>query len=173
MNLLVAQGVGFLALLLNLLAYQCKSGRRLILTQLGSNLTYIIHFLLLGAYTGCLSISVMALSNGLLSLRRFPWAAWKGWRPVLCVLFAAAAAVTWQGPISLLPCVGTMTAAMVNWTRNGKLMRLGRLAVVSPCWLVYDVCVGSWSGVVDETLGIISLLISLFRFGLKELDRVD
>lgn len=172
----LTQTVGFAALLLNLLAYQCKNGRRLILMQLGSNITYVIHFLMLGAYTGCLSISVMMLSNGLLSLQRFswaPWSSWRGWRPILCVLFVAAAAVTWQGPLSLLPCLGTTAAAMFNWTRNGKIMRLGRLAVVSPCWLFYDACVGSWSGVVDETLGILSLLTSLYRYGLKELDRVN
>ena len=151
MSSYLTQTVGFAALLLNLLAYQCKNGRRLILMQLGSNITYVIHFLMLGAYTGCLSISVMMLSNGLLSLQRFswaPWSSWRGWRPILCVLFVAAAAVTWQGPLSLL-------------------------AVVSPCWLFYDACVGSWSGVVDETLGILSLLTSLYRYGLKELDRVD
>ena len=118
----LTQTVGFAALLLNLLAYQCKNGRRLILMQLGSNITYVIHFLMLGAYTGCLSISVMMLSNGLLSLQRFswaPWSSWRGWRPILCVLFVAAAAVTWQGPLSLLPCLGTTAAAMFNWTRNG------------------------------------------------------
>ena len=126
-----------------------------------------------GAYTGCLSLSIMMLSNALLSLRRWRWAAWPGWRGVLCALFLAAAAVTWQGWLSVLPCVGTMTAAMSNWTRNGKIMRLGRLMIVSPCWLIYDVFVGSWSGVLDELLGITSLVISICRYGLKELDRVD
>lgn len=173
MYLLLAQGMGFAGLVLNLLAYQCRNSRRLILTQLGSNITYVIHFLMLGAYTGCLSLSIMMLSNALLSLRRWRWAAWPGWRGVLCALFLAAAAVTWQGWLSVLPCVGTMTAAMSNWTRNGKIMRLGRLMIVSPCWLIYDVFVGSWSGVLDELLGITSLVISICRYGLKELDRVD
>ena len=104
MYLLLAQGMGFAGLVLNLLAYQCRNSRRLILTQLGSNITYVIHFLMLGAYTGCLSLSIMMLSNALLSLRRWRWAAWPGWRGVLCALFLAAAAVTWQGWLSVLPC---------------------------------------------------------------------
>ena len=79
MYLLLAQGMGFAGLVLNLLAYQCRNSRRLILTQLGSNITYVIHFLMLGAYTGCLSLSIMMLSNALLSLRRWRWAAWPGW----------------------------------------------------------------------------------------------
>lgn len=82
MYLLLAQGMGFAGLVLNLLAYQCRNSRRLILTQLGSNITYVIHFLMLGAYTGCLSLSIMMLSNALLSLRRWRWAAWPGWRGV-------------------------------------------------------------------------------------------
>ena len=47
MYLLLAQGMGFAGLVLNLLAYQCRNSRRLILTQLGSNITYVIHFLML------------------------------------------------------------------------------------------------------------------------------
>lgn len=171
--MLLTQALGSLGLVLSLLSYQCKESRRLILVQLGSNIAYVVHMLMLGAYAGCLSLAIMMVSNGLLALSRYPWAAWRGWRPVLCALFAAACCATWTGPLSLLPCAATMVAAMTNWTRNGKAMRVSRLVFVGPAWLIYDIFVNSWSGALNEVLGLLSIGISIYRYGLKNLDRVS
>ena len=41
----------------------------------------------------------------------------------------------------------------------------------SPCFLIYDVLIGSWGGVLNETITILSILLSIVRFGWKELGK--
>ncbi len=46
---------------------------------------------------------------------------------------------------------------------------MSNLFCASPAWLLYDVMVGSAAGVVNELITLGSIIISIFRFGWKEL----
>ncbi|MDD2503070.1 MAG: YgjV family protein, partial [Clostridia bacterium] len=68
------------------------------------------------------------------------------------------------------------TAAMVlgtlfMWSRNGKILRYAQFSFISPCWLIYNVAMGSIAGVLTESVNLISVVVSLLRFGVKELDK--
>ncbi|WP_295071967.1 YgjV family protein [Ruminococcus sp.] len=41
----------------------------------------------------------------------------------------------------------------------------------SPCWLIYDIIVNSWGGLVSESITIVSILISIMRFGWQGLEK--
>ncbi|MBO5568468.1 MAG: YgjV family protein, partial [Clostridia bacterium] len=43
----------------------------------------------------------------------------------------------------------------------------------SPLWIVYDVIVGSWAGILDEVVTELSIIISIIRYGWKNLDRTE
>ena len=45
--------------------------------------------------------------------------------------------------------------------------------VNSPLWIIYDIIVGSWAGIMDEVVSEISMIVSIIRFGWKELDVVE
>ena len=47
------------------------------------------------------------------------------------------------------------------------------MLINSPLWIVYDVLVGSWAGILDELITEVSILISIRRFGWKNLDRTE
>lgn len=42
--------------------------------------------------------------------------------------------------------------------------------VNSPLWIIYDVIVGSWAGILDEVVTELSIIISIIRFGWNNLD---
>ena len=42
--------------------------------------------------------------------------------------------------------------------------------VNSPLWIIYDVIVGSWTGILDEVVTELSIIISIIRFGWNNLD---
>ena len=50
---------------------------------------------------------------------------------------------------------------------------LASMLVNSPLWIVYDVIVGSWAGILDEVVTELSILISIIRYGWKNLDRPE
>ena len=47
------------------------------------------------------------------------------------------------------------------------------MLINSPLWIVYDVLVGSWAGILDEAVTETSMLISILRFGWKNLDQTQ
>ena len=50
------------------------------------------------------------------------------------------------------------------------MIRLNRLCFASPCWIIYDILVGSVSGIACEAFSMGSVIVSLFRYGLAALD---
>ena len=60
-----------------------------------------------------------------------------------------------------------MQADTPQATRN---IRIANLAVNSPCMLLYDVLVKSWGGALNEAVTLVSIIISIIRFGWKALD---
>ena len=95
---------------------------------------------------------------------------WKGWIAVFSALSLAAALLTWSGPISLLPVATTVAGTIGYWTNNARNIRIANLAVNSPCMLLYDVLVKSWGGALNEAVTLVSIIISIIRFGWKALD---
>ena len=47
------------------------------------------------------------------------------------------------------------------------------MCINSPLWIVYDIIVGSWAGILDEVFSIGSMVISIARYGWKGLDEVE
>ena len=49
------------------------------------------------------------------------------------------------------------------------MIRLSNLFCASPCWLIFDIIVGSIGGILNETILIVSILVSIYRYGWKGL----
>ena len=64
----------------------------------------------------------------------------------------------------------TVAGTIGYWTNNARNIRIANLAVNSPCMLLYDVLVKSWGGALNEAVTLVSIIISIIRFGWKALD---
>jgi hypothetical protein len=42
----------------------------------------------------------------------------------------------------------------------------------TPLWIIYDILIGSWAGALDEAASEVSALISIRRYGWKNLGNV-
>ena len=56
-----------------------------------------------------------------------------------------------------------------GYTHNAQKIRIAGMAINSPLWIIYDIIVGSWAGILDEVVSEISMAISIWRYGWKEL----
>lgn len=158
-------------MLLFLLSYQVRSNKGLFAFQILGCLAFMLQFLLLGAYSGCLSLLINIVRNTmLLKYKDYKCIRWKGWIVVFSALAIIASIYTWNGFISLLPVLGTIAGTIGYWSNNARIIRLTNLAVISPSMLTYDVVVRSWGGVLNESITILSIVISIARFGFKALD---
>ena len=66
---ITAQLVGFVAMALCIGCFQCKSKNMLLALQLAGNAVFILHYVLLGAYSGCASLILLVGSNLMLLFR--------------------------------------------------------------------------------------------------------
>ncbi|MBR4401409.1 MAG: YgjV family protein [Synergistes sp.] len=165
-----AQLIGFVGTALLIASYQCRKSKDLFLLQMGSNVMYIIHFIMLGALSGSVSIFLGLTRNFILYSHTHRWAQWKGWLPLIIAGYVFGTYITWKDWYSILPCVGMTVMTAACWSRNGKNIRIANFAVNSPAWLVYDIHAFSISGVVTETFCLVSIIVSFFRYGWKALD---
>ena len=164
------QGIGFIGVFLFVLSYQFKSNRMLLICQISGSCMFILQFVLLGAYIGAVNLIITLVRNLLVMNReRFSWArSWWlcagliGTGLVFLVLF-------WNGPMSVLPFMALAGSTLGYWTGSAQYIRLSNLICASPCWLSYDLLVGSWGGVACEIITVVSALISIYRYGWKEL----
>ena len=167
----IAQIFGFVGAVVLWTSFQCKETKRLFLWQFIASLIFSLHFFLLGAYTGMILNLIAVLRSLLLFNGHKKWASHPITMVVVMLMFAVSGALTWDGWLSLLPTASMVIGTFFMWSRNGKTLRLALLFFISPCWLIYNFAMGSIAGVLTEVVNIISVVVSLFRFGLKELDR--
>lgn len=165
---IVAQAIGFVALVLNVTSYQLRNSRQLILCRAAGDFVYILHYFMLGAYSGCVTM-VFCAANGLLcSFRGSPWADWKGWKWVFSALLIVSSLLSWNGFSQIIPnlcaLLSVLTTIWVTWSGKGNIIRMGRLFIAGPTWLLYSAIAGSVAGVLTELIGISSAATALWRY---------
>ena len=161
---LTAQIFGLLATLLSVLSFQCRSTRALLLCQMSGNAAFVVHYLMLGSYSASLGQVILILNilalTGPKEIRRRR----RLWKWLFAVLSLTLSAAAWQDVFSVLPCAAVWVTIFTNWTFDGTAIRLGKLCLSCPAWVVYDIHVGSWSGLLCEGIAMGSALTALIRF---------
>ena len=166
------QSIGFIGTLLYFASFQCRNNRNLFRIQFLSYLFYTAHLLLLGAITGGISYIINVFRSFCLGSR------WKfGQKPqmcaIICMMQVSTLVFTWSGWISLMPVAANIASTIGGYTHNARKIRLAGMLVNSPLWIIYDIIVGSWAGILDEAASEISMVISIGRYGWKSLDETD
>ena len=169
---LMIQGIGLIGTVLFFLSFQCRNNKTLFRMQFLSYLFYTVHLLLLGAVTGGLSYIINTLRSACLG-SRWAFAQRKEMCVLLCLMQVAALIFTWSGWISLLPVAANIAATIGGYTHNAQKIRIAGMVINSPLWIIYDIIVGSWAGILDEAVSEISMAISIWRYGWKELGEMQ
>lgn len=60
-----------------------------------------------------------------------------------------------------------------GYTFSARKIRLTGMLINSPLWILYDIAVGSYAGILDEMVSEASMLISIIRFGWKNMDAFE
>lgn len=170
MKYILSQSFGILGVICFIASFQIKNNKKLFLVQILANIMFGIQFVLLSAYTGCVSLVICIVRN-LLMMRRNQWKWTNSW--VICGLLLTLSlgntVLNWEGWFSIFSFGAVAGSTIGYWSNNARAIRTSNLFCASPCWIVYDVAVGAWAGVINEIIAMVSILISVYRFGWKEL----
>jgi len=152
--------VGGLGILLNLLIYQQNTSKRVLLVKLCSNFAWAAHYFLMGAYSGfCVACIGIARETTFITIDR------KGKKGVICLsIFALTSVVcsilTWQSAFSILPAIAAIVSVFSFYFAIPKLSRILAFPI-SFCMGTYDVAIGSWIGITNEIITVISSIIGI------------
>ena len=167
----IIQIIGLIGTFLFFISFQCKSNKNLFRVQFVSYLCYTLHLLLLGAITGGISYILNTIRSFCLGSQNEKLKS-KKMCMLICTLQLVGMAFTWSGWISMLPVMANIAATIAGYSNNARKIRLAGMLINSPLWIVYDLIVGSWAGILDEVVSELSMIISIIRYGWKNLDRI-
>ena len=174
---IIAQLAGISGAALNIISYQMKDNSRLYLLKGISGVLFALQFFMLGNLTAALlNLVNLFRAAALLSSRcksnRLVFLLIQLIYIACCVFTFGKGDVVFGGVVMamVLSVVTTLIQLLETFalmTRNGKLIRLAQVCVISPVWLVNNFLTGSIGGVVTEVFGISSVIVSFARYGLN------
>ncbi len=162
---IIAQLIGVLGMAALFMSYQQTERKKLIGCKLIADIIWVIHYLMLGAVGGAIP-NFVGIFRELVFMQRSDenkkWAK----SPVIPIIFIlinwTLAIITWKSALSLLPICASTFVTISLWVKNPKLTRtIG--APVSVAFIIYDIFVGSWIGIINESVALVSIITSYIK----------
>jgi len=175
----VAQCIGIVAMLFNILSYQSKNQKTLIALQLFGSALFSLNYLLLGATVGGI-LNILSAVRAIVFLFKDRLKADKtAWFVAFIVsyvlVYILSFTVFGKEPtafnliIEILPVIAMLLITIGYRLKNAAAVR--RCALISsPAWLTYNIAVFSLGGIICEIFTLISILVGILRHDKKAKD---
>ena len=163
--------IGFISVALFFYSYQCKEKSKIVLIQTIATALGCLQYLLIGATSGFALNIVCIIRNFIFSYReknnKKDWVS-----PItLAVAIAIASVFSWEGIHSLLITLGLAFNTVCMGVLDAKRFRK-TILISSSLILAYNFFAHSYSGMVSESMSLISAIIGIVRYR-KEKDVGD
>ena len=159
---IIAQCVGALGVIVFLLCFQFKNMKNVLKVKLLVDIIWGTHYFLLGAYSGfainavCCVRELIFMNNDKGIFKK------KFWLWVFVVFNIISAILTWQSFYSIIPAIVSSMATFSFWQKD--VGRARKIALTNNVLMfIYDVFVGSYMGMLGESLSFISVLAAIYR----------
>ncbi len=170
---LVAQIIGIIAMLFNILSYQQKSHKGVISFQLLGGFLFSINFFLLGAVVGGI-LNAVAVIRAIVYLgeKRFHSGSII-WVFAFSVISICSYILTFtvfdkdftlfNAVIEFLPVLAMVVSTVAFRMQNAKKIRFFGL-IVSPSWLIYNISNFALGAILCEVFSLCSIIIGIIRY---------
>ena len=162
----LVQGLGVLGIAASVIAFQCKKHKSIMIFRTANESFFAIQYGLLGAFTGMAMNIVGSIRNLIFARLVEKGKSTMPLRFVFSAAFVAFAIFTWDGVKSILVGVAKVVSTFAYGSSDTGVVRVLVLATTLTWW-VYNLLVGSIAGVICETFTIVSIVVSLFRYGFR------
>lgn len=163
----ISEIAGLAAMILALLSFQQKKRRDIMLFQMSASLLFSTQLFLVGAVTGgCIDL-ISFVRTLIFSNNEKKWAKSKLWLFLFLGAITVTGALTWKDGWSVLPILGAWFSTLALWMKKEKQIRFISL-FVGPCWLIYDLVSGAYTGALNEVAAMTSIIIGIIRLDRKK-----
>ncbi len=165
----IAQAIGLLALFFFSFSFLQKSRKGILAFQLCGSACWVANMILINAVAGAVlnAISVIRAAIFLVGEKK-SWANHWSWAPILSVAYAAGGVFSYftgDGWTAILPSVALIIATFSFIIHDPFKIRLINF-FCCPIWLTYQILHGNISGILNEIISMIVVLIGIISIDL-------
>jgi uncharacterized protein YuzB (UPF0349 family) len=161
LSFLISQIIGTISFVISLIAYHRKKKQKIFQTMMIANVLDILHYLFLGAYSGCITKAIALVRNEIIIAKE------KNKKidnnivlAILFIIYLLAGIITYKNIYSILPILAAMIYLYFVW--NGNELKVKKVAFYCYfLWLTYNIFVFSIAGIVSNVVSIISTFIAM------------
>ena len=160
---IIGQILGFIAFIVSLYAYQRVKKRDILICMVLSNSINLIHYFLIGAYSGCITKILAILRDLFIVLKE------KNKRLssvlfliIFILIYTLVSIYTFTNILSLFPLIAAIIYIIPTWLGDSKTVKRTALFCYV-LWLIYNIYVLSIAGVIANIVSIVSIIIGFKR----------
>lgn len=162
---IIANIVGLIAVILFTVSYQFKKKSGIIICSVLSRASYVLQYVLLGAFTGAvidLTAGIVSYCAGLVENPRF-----KKYSKLIIILsyvaLLLAGILSYENIFSILVLVGTLIEVSAFWMKSEKGVLIISL-FAPPFWFAYNVYSLAIVGAAGNVFTFVSVVIGLYKY---------
>lgn len=172
---IIAQSIGIAGMVANIVAFQFKSKRNILILQFLGSALFAVNMFMIGALVGAI-MNVLGVARALVYMNKEKITV-PIWRVNLLFIatYVTSYALTFilsditgieptfrNFAIELLPVIGMSVMTVAFSGNDAKIIRLVGF-INSPCWLVYNIFNFALGGILCESFGLVSIATSVIR----------
>ena len=154
--------IGWVAVAVSCVIFLGRKRRTILLSKFTADVLWFFHYFLIGAYSGA-ALNVLALGReSIFYHKEKKWASHKFWLYLILGLTIFSCLLTWEGPISLLPMIGSCSAVISFWCTKPVHIRLMAIPA-QVLWLIYGTIHFSLPSFICNTMALVTIGIGLWQ----------
>jgi len=157
-----SQVLGIIGIITSIFIYIARKRSTILLCKFTGDIIWAAHYFLIGAWSGA-GLCFLGMAREIVFYNKEKkWASSRLWLYLFVGLTMFSGILTWEGPTSLLPVVGSVCAVISFWCTKPMHIRL--LAVPAQgLWTIYNIIHRSVPGGISNGLQLVSVFIGLSR----------
>ena len=164
---IIAQIIGGIAFLLSLIAYHRKKKEKILENMIISNILNFIHYLLLGAYSGCITKIIAICRDYFIILKsKKHFLSSNIFLSIFILVYIVTGILTYNNIWSVLPLLAAIIYIVPVWNGDEATIRKTAFGCYF-LWLIYNIFVFSIAGIISNVISIISTFIAIKNNNIK------
>ena len=126
-----------------------------------------MHYLCIGGVSGAIP-NLVGIARELVFVNRkkHKWANFVLWPIIFIFINFGLGISTFSSPINILPIAASALVTVLLWIDNPLLTKLLSIPVCLS-FMIYDIYIGSYIGIINEAISILSIIIFLIKYLIK------
>lgn len=158
----MGQILGFIYALFLILSNFGKSTKQILFLQTISFFFKTLHYYLLGGISGFLTSLISMIRNIIFYKIKES----KIWVVFFIIIYIIIGIITLKSIYTLLPVFATIIYTLIINYNNPKYLRYG-IFITSLTWLIYNIYIISYSGIIIQIIMLISNIIAIIKLDKK------